>query len=203
MTLKQKQHTICIIGMGYVGLPLAIEFAKHHTVYGIDTCKEKINRLQNNTDITNEISSEILQKSTLTFRTNPNIISQTTIIIVTVPTPIDTNNRPNLTALTTASETIGAHLSKNSIVVYESTVYPGVTEEICLPILEKKSGFTANTDFFLGYSPERLSPGETKYTLPKVVKVVSGSTPETAALTISPHPKSNSRLKINLQIRLY
>ncbi len=176
--IKNNTPTLCIIGMGYVGLPLAIEFAKYFKVTGLDICTKKIAALQNNHDETGEIDTEQLTKSTLTFSTDPSIIQDATIIIVTVPTPIDANNRPNLTPLKSASETIGKYLQKNSIVVYESTVYPGVTEELCLPILEHHSNMTYNTDFYLGYSPERLSPGEKKYTLPNVVKVVSGSTPE-------------------------
>ncbi len=181
-TIQEKNLSICILGMGYVGLPLAIEFGKHYAVQGIDICSEKIKNLQKNTDITGEIESEILQKSTVSFSTDPSIISKSDIIIVTVPTPINENNTPDLSLLITASKCIGKYLSKNSIVIYESTVYPGVTEEICLPILEKESGLTYNSDFFLGYSPERLSPGEKKHTLPNVVKVVSGSTPEIATL---------------------
>ena len=180
--IQEKNISICILGMGYVGLPLAIEFGKHYTVQGIDICSEKIQNLQKHTDITGEIESEILQKSTVSFSTDSSIISKSDIIIVTVPTPINENNTPDLSLLMTASKRIGKYLSKDSIVVYESTVYPGVTEEICLPILEKESGLTYNSDFFLGYSPERLSPGEKKYTLPNVVKVVSGSTPEIATL---------------------
>ena len=181
-TIQEKNLSICILGMGYVGLPLAIEFGKHYTVQGIDICSEKIQNLQKHTDKTGEIESEILQKSTVSFSTDSSIISKSDIIIVTVPTPINENNSPDLSLLITASKRIGKYLSKNSIVIYESTVYPGVTEEICLPILEKESGLTYNRDFFLGYSPERLSPGEKKYTLPNVVKVVSGSTPEIATL---------------------
>ena len=176
--MTNNSPTICILGMGYVGLPLAVEFAKHFKVTGLDICTKKITDLQNNHDETGEIETKVLTESTLTFTTDPSIIQNANIIIATVPTPIDTNNRPDLTSLKSASKTIGKYLQKNSIIIYESTVYPGVTEELCLPILEQESNMTYNTDFFLGYSPERLSPGEKKYTLPNVVKVVSGSTPE-------------------------
>jgi UDP-N-acetyl-D-galactosamine dehydrogenase len=178
--IQNKKYPIAIIGLGYVGLPLAIELDKQFNVIGFDISEKKIQELQNNSDITNEIDTPTLEKCTISFTHNSEDLKDAGIIIVTVPTPIDNNNKPDLTPVKKATETLGKHLKKGAIVIYESTVYPGVTEDICAPIIEKTSGYTTNKDFFLGYSPERLSPGEKNHTITKIIKVVAGSTPEAA-----------------------
>jgi len=174
---------IAIIGLGYVGLPLAAEFAKKYEVTGFDIFQERIDELQNAHDRTLELTSEQLHealKNGIHFTAKADEIADCNIYIVTVPTPIDKNKRPNLTPLIKASETIGKVLKKNDIVVYESTVYPGATEEVCVPVLEKFSGLKFNEDFYCGYSPERINPGDKEHTVTKILKVTSGSTPEIA-----------------------
>ncbi len=172
---------IAVIGLGYVGLPLAVEFCKKYETYGFDLNPRRIKELQDGTDHTLEVSPEQLQASErLKFTHDPDDIADCNIYIVTVPTPIDKHNSPNLTPLHKASETVGGALSKGDIVIYESTVFPGCTEEECVPVLEKASGLKFNEDFFCGYSPERINPGDKKHTLTKILKVTSGSTPETA-----------------------
>ncbi len=186
-----KNTKIAIIGLGYVGLPLAVEFAKKYQTIGFDINIDRVNQLKNNTDLTLETSSEELkavncnslsevQKSNngLWLTTNVTEISQANFYIITVPTPVDKNNKPDLTPLYKASETIGNILKKGDIVVYESTVFPGATEEECVPILEKISGLKYNVDFYVGYSPERINPGDKERTVTKILKVTSGSTPE-------------------------
>jgi len=170
--------TIAVIGLGYVGLPLLLELAKKFKTIGFDIDKEKIKELQNNYDKTNECTEQDLKSTSALITNNSADITNAPIKIVTVPTPVDTSNTPDLTILKNASELIAKHIKKNDIIIYESTVYPGVTEDICAPIIESISGLKLNEDFFLAYSPERLSPGDTNRTLTKVVKVVSGSTPE-------------------------
>lgn len=179
---------IAVIGLGYVGLPLAVEFAKKYKTYGFDINESRIKELSAGDDHTLEVSAEKL-KSVLADCNQPaglyctgqlEKIKGCSIYIVTVPTPVDKNNRPDLTPLYRASETVGKVLKKGDIVVYESTVYPGVTEEECVPVLEKVSGLTFNVDFFAGYSPERINPGDKEHTVSKIKKVTSGSTPETA-----------------------
>ncbi|GAB4472105.1 MAG: Vi polysaccharide biosynthesis UDP-N-acetylglucosamine C-6 dehydrogenase TviB [Thermoflexibacter sp.] len=173
--------TIAIIGLGYVGLPLAVEFGKKYKVIGFDINKERIQELRQGKDHTLEISTEELSLAQhLTFSYQVEDLAQATVFIVTVPTPVDKSKKPDLTPLIKASETVGKVLKKNDIVVYESTVYPGCTEEDCVPILEKMSGLKFNEDFFCGYSPERINPGDKQHTLSKIRKVVSGSTPEIA-----------------------
>lgn len=176
MEFKQTPQ-IVIIGLGYVGLPLAVALAKHFPVMGFDINKERIKELQHHTDRTREITSEILKASPLQVTTQLSEIQQKDIYIVTVPTPVDEAFLPDLTALSKASETVGKALRKGSIVIYESTVYPGVTEEFCGPILEQHSGLKSGIDFFLGYSPERINPGDKHHTLENITKVVSGQTP--------------------------
>ena len=173
---------IAIIGLGYVGLPLAVEFAKKFEVTGFDTNSSRIQELENGHDSTLEImDNDLLKvKSKLKYSNNIEDTKDCNIYIVTVPTPIDQANRPNLKPLIEASKTVGGVLSKNDIVVFESTVYPGVTENICVPELETSSGLTYNKDFFCGYSPERINPGDKVYTLSKIKKITSGSTPKTA-----------------------
>jgi len=172
---------IAIIGLGYVGLPLAVEFGKKGSVIGFDINQNRINELNNGQDHTLEVSPEELQKAKqLSFSANLDDLKQSNFFIVTVPTPVDQVNRPDLTPLRKASETVGQALKKGDIVVYESTVYPGATEEVCIPILEKISGLKFNQDFFAGYSPERINPGDKVNTLTKIKKITSGSTPEVA-----------------------
>lgn len=173
--------TIAIIGLGYVGLPLAVEFGKKFNTLGFDINTTRIKELEQGNDKTLEIDAENLKSSAhLTFSSDISDLKQCQIFIVTVPTPVDSNNRPDLTPLYKASETVGKVLKKGDIVIYESTVYPGVTEEECVPVLEKFSGLKFNTDFYCGYSPERINPGDKEHTVTKILKVTSGSTPEIA-----------------------
>lgn len=172
---------IAIIGLGYVGLPLAVEFGKKGPVIGFDINQKRIDELKSGQDHTLEVTSEELQQSQhLSFSANLDDLKQSNFFIVTVPTPVDQVNRPDLTPLKKASQTVGQALKKGDIVVYESTVYPGATEEVCIPILEKVSGLKFNQDFFAGYSPERINPGDKVNTLTKIKKITSGSTPEVA-----------------------
>lgn len=172
---------IAIIGLGYVGLPLAVEFGKKGPVIGFDINQNRINELKSGQDHTLEVTPEELQKAEqLSFSANLADLEESNFFIVTVPTPVDQVNRPDLTPLKKASETVGQALKKGDIVVYESTVYPGATEEVCIPILEKVSGLKFNQDFFAGYSPERINPGDKVNTLTKIKKITSGSTPEVA-----------------------
>lgn len=180
---------ITIVGLGYVGLPLAVAMAKKHSVTGFDVNLGRIASLNQYNDITLEVSAGALQEVVKTERTtaeglyctaDAEDIRDSDYYIVTVPTPVDKNNKPDLTALYKASETVGKVLSKGNIVIYESTVYPGATEEECVPVLERFSGLKFNEDFFAGYSPERINPGDKEHTVEKILKVTSGSTPETA-----------------------
>ncbi|MGB2088168.1 MAG: nucleotide sugar dehydrogenase, partial [Psychroflexus salarius] len=183
----KKQPCIAIIGLGYVGLPLAVAFAEQFKVIGFDINKARVDELNQGHDHTLEVEDDLLQSvlkedetSGLTITASVEVLSQADIHIVTVPTPTDKNRQPVLTPLIKASETIGQVLKKGDIVVYESTVYPGVTEEVCVPVLEKTSGLEFNTDFYAGYSPERINPGDKTHTVTKILKVTSGSTPEVA-----------------------
>ncbi len=173
---------IAIIGLGYVGLPLAHAFAKKYDVVGFDINTARIEELKNGHDRTLELDEQQLQEvsARLHYETDPEAIRDANIYIVTVPTPIDASNRPDLTPLIKSSETVGSVLKKDDIVIYESTVYPGVTEEVCVPVLEKTSTLVFNQDFFAGYSPERINPGDKEHTVTKILKVTSGSTPEIA-----------------------
>lgn len=175
------EHTIAIIGLGYVGLPLAVEFGKHYSTTGFDINSARINELRSGKDSTLEVNSDELKLAThLRFTDSLQQIESADIYIVTVPTPIDSHKRPDLGPLLSASHTVGKVLKKGDIVVYESTVYPGATEEDCVPILEQESGLTFNRDFFAGYSPERINPGDKEHRVTTIKKVTSGSTPETA-----------------------
>jgi UDP-N-acetyl-D-galactosamine dehydrogenase len=184
-----SEDKIAIIGLGYVGLPLAVEFAKQFFVIGFDINNQRINELNSGVDKTLEVDNDNL-KSVLTTDLNANnglyitdnieALSVANIYIVTVPTPTDELKRPVFTPLIKASETVGKVLKKEDIVIYESTVYPGATEDICIPVLEKMSGLIFNKDFYAGYSPERINPGDKKHTVTKILKVTSGSTPEIA-----------------------
>ncbi|TMP36637.1 Vi polysaccharide biosynthesis UDP-N-acetylglucosamine C-6 dehydrogenase TviB [Pseudoalteromonas rubra] len=172
---------IAIIGLGYVGLPLAVELSKKFNVIGFDINSSRVNELSNGHDSTLEVSDEDLQAaSSLRFSSAKSEIADSTVYIVTVPTPIDDSNAPDLTPLQKASEMLGEFVKKGDVVIYESTVYPGATEEVCLPIIEKVSGLKFNEDFFAGYSPERINPGDKVNTLTKIMKITSGSTPEVA-----------------------
>lgn len=172
---------VAIIGLGYVGLPLAVEFGKKFQTIGFDINEGRVKELNQGIDRTLEVTSEELAQAThLSCTTVPSDISSCDFYIVTVPTPIDKHKQPDLTPLIKASELLGKVISKGSIVVYESTVYPGATEEDCVPILERESQLTFNEDFFVGYSPERINPGDKTHRLPSILKVTSGSTPEVA-----------------------
>jgi len=175
-----NNYKIAIIGLGYVGLPLAIEFAKKYSTIGFDINNGRIDDLRNGIDNTNEVKTNILKESKIKFTTNPHYISEANIYIITVPTPINEFKQPDLSFLKSASKTVGEYLKKGDIVIYESTVYPGCTEEDCVPILEIQSGLKFNRDFYCGYSPERINPGDRVNTLTKIIKVTSGSTPEIA-----------------------
>ena len=177
-----KKQKICLIGLGYVGLPLAVAFAEKFQVTGFDISSTRIQELEDGYDITLEIEDDLLAsvKNNITYTSNIQDAKDCDIYIVTVPTPIDKVNRPDLTPLVESSKTIGTVLNKNDIVIYESTVYPGVTEDICVPELEKSSGMKFNQDFFCGYSPERINPGDKEHTVTKILKVTAGSTPEIA-----------------------
>jgi UDP-N-acetyl-D-galactosamine dehydrogenase len=172
---------IAIIGLGYVGLPLAVEFGKQRTTIGFDINQARIAELQSGQDHTLECSpEELAQAPHLSYSASTEDLQQAQIFIVTVPTPVDTANRPDMTPLVKASETVGKVLKAGDIVIYESTVYPGATEEVCVPVLVKFSGLKFNKDFFCGYSPERINPGDKEHRLPTIKKVTSGSTPEVA-----------------------
>ena len=185
MTFKQKIESgsikVGIIGLGYVGLPLAVEFGKKFDTVGFDLKKERLDMLASGVDLTLETSSEDLHAAKhLTFSNDKNALADRDAIIVAVPTPVDKYNRPDLTPLYKASRTAGEILHPGMIVIYESTVYPGCTEEDCVPVLEQYSGLKFNRDFFSGYSPERINPGDKEHTLLKIKKITSGSTPEAA-----------------------
>jgi len=177
---QNKKDRICIIGLGYVGLPLATLLAKKYNIIGFDINSRRIKKLEENIDRTNQVAPETLKNSNIEFSTNPEKISECKLIMVTVPTPIDEHKIPDLGPLEKATELVGKHLSKDAVVVYESTVYPGVTEDICVPILESESGFSWKKDFHVGYSPERINPGDKEHTIDKIKKVISGDTSEIA-----------------------
>ena len=172
---------IALIGLGYVGLPLAVEFGKKRIVIGFDINQSRINNLKNGIDSTLETTPQELKDAVyLSYTANLDDIKDCTIFIITVPTPIDKHKRPDLTPLEKSSEAVGSILKKGDIVIYESTVYPGVTEEVCVPILEQQSGLTFNEDFYCGYSPERINPGDKEHRVTTIKKVTAGSTPEIA-----------------------
>jgi UDP-N-acetyl-D-galactosamine dehydrogenase len=181
----KQQPVIAVIGLGYVGLPLAAAFSAKFRVIGYDINEERVNQLNSGLDATNEVGTEALRAAIsatnsnigLTLTHHPNNLRDANIFIVTVPTPLTTGNLPDLSFLIAASELVGKHIQPGGIVVYESTVYPGCTEEVCVPVVEAHSGLVFNKDFFVGYSPERINPGDTQRPLQSIVKVVSGSTP--------------------------
>ncbi len=180
MNLNDYDVKIGIIGLGYVGLPLAIEFSKIFPVIGFDIDKARIEELQSGLDVSFEVNEKDLISSKMQFSNKLDDLRECSIYIVTVPTPIDNYNKPDLRPLFLASKNLGELISKENIVIFESTVYPGVTEEECIPIIEENSGLKFNKDFFCGYSPERVNPGDKKHRLPDIVKITSGSTSDIA-----------------------
>ena len=180
--MNASEIKIAIIGLGYVGLPLAVEFSKKFSTVGFDINKHRIEELQNGYDRTLEIDNNLLAsvKNDLTFVNEIQEVKSCNVYIITVPTPVDKTNKPDLTPLIESSKMVGSVLNKNDVVIYESTVYPGVTEDICVPELEKSSEMKFNEDFYCGYSPERINPGDKKHTISNIVKVTSGSTHEIA-----------------------
>lgn len=176
--LVNHKAKLAVIGLGYVGMPIAIEFAKHIKTIGYDNNEAKIEQYLQGIDPTMEVGDEEVKNTTLEFTSNPQTISEASIVIVAVPTPIKVDKTPNLTPIISATKTIGQNLSKGSIVIYESTVYPGVTEDVCIEILEETSGLRHGIDFWVGYSPERINPGDKVNTLSKITKIVAATTPE-------------------------
>lgn len=179
-SLISHKSKIAVVGLGYVGLPLAVHLSKHFEVVGYDLKSDRIKELESGRDRTLEVSEEDLSKAKIFFTGDPKTLSSCSLIIVAVPTPIDKNRIPDLGPLCGASKEVGKNMVKGSCIVFESTVYPGATEEVCIPILERESGFILGRDFTVGYSPERINPGDKEHTLESIVKVVSGSDEETA-----------------------
>ena len=177
--IRKKQATIALVGLGYVGLPLAAAFGRKTKVIGFDISSQKIDELRQGFDATGELSSDDLASTQIDLTDQPARLKEASFLVVTVPTPIDRNRKPDLSPLVSASTMIGRNLTPGSIVVYESTVYPGVTEDICVPILEAESGLICGIDFKVGYSPERINPGDKVHTIDKIIKVVSGQDEET------------------------
>ena len=174
--------TIAVVGLGYVGLPLAVEFGKKFRTIGVDLSVEKVACYKQHFDPTGEVSTEDLKAATLLeMGTDPSALREADFVIVAVPTPVDDAHQPDFSPLVSSSRAVGQNLKEGAIIVYESTVYPGATEEVCIPILEQYSGKKWKTDFYVGYSPERINPGDKERTVTKIVKVVSGDTPETLA----------------------
>ncbi|MFN0182310.1 MAG: nucleotide sugar dehydrogenase [Aquabacterium sp.] len=174
--------TIAVVGLGYVGLPLAVEFGKKYRTLGLDLSAEKVAAYGRFEDPTGEVSGDALRAAVhLTCSTDPATLRDADVVIVAVPTPVDEARKPDFTPLVKSSQSVGRHLKRGAIVVYESTVYPGATEEVCIPILERESGLKWKQDFFVGYSPERINPGDKEHTVTKITKVVSGDTAETLA----------------------
>ncbi|MFN4064299.1 nucleotide sugar dehydrogenase [Azoarcus communis] len=196
--------TIAVIGLGYVGLPLAVEFGKRFRTIGFDLSAAKVAAYREFVDPTGEVSSEDLRAATqLTCHSEPSVLRDADFIIVAVPTPVDDAHQPDFTPLVKSSETVGRNLKRGAVIVFESTVYPGATEEVCIPIIERESGLKWKQDFFVGYSPERINPGDKERTVTKIVKVVSGDTPETletvksiygAVITAGVYPASSIKV---------
>ncbi len=180
--LLDKKSNVAVVGLGYVGLPLAVHLSKYFSVIGFDAKTARVDALKAGHDATGEISDQALKSCAAHFTANGADLAKASVIIVAVPTPIDAHNQPDLTPLEKASANVGKYLQRGAVVVYESTVYPGVTEEVCLPILEKESGLKFGRDFTLGYSPERINPGDKVNTLESIMKIVSGSDPATLDL---------------------
>lgn len=178
--LISGQDKLALVGLGYVGMPIAVEFAKHVPVIGFDINKKRVNEYKNGIDSTNEVGEEI-KKTTVDFTDDPKRLQESRFIIVAVPTPVNDDNTPDLAPVRGASKTVGQNIKPGTIVVFESTVYPGVTEDICIPIIEKESGLKCGVDWKIGYSPERINPGDRVHTLTSIRKIVSGMDEETAA----------------------
>ncbi len=176
--LKSGKSPVAVVGLGYVGLPLAVALSRHFRVIGFDISTERVAELTAGHDRTREVTSEALSAARVDYTTDPAELRKAGVVIVAVPTPIDAHRNPDLRPVRGASATVGANLSKGTIVCFESTVYPGLTEEVCVPILEERSGLACGRDFFVGYSPERINPGDKVHTLESIVKVVAGQTPE-------------------------
>lgn len=176
--LKNKEVKLSLIGLGYVGLPIALKFANHFKVIGFDINAERIELMRNNIDPSKELDSSAFDGADINFTSNPEDLKEASFHVVAVPTPIDINKLPDLTPIKKASETVGKIVKKGDYIIFESTVFPGATEEICIPIIEKLSGLEYQKDFKIGYSPERINPGDTEHTLTNVVKVVSGGDEE-------------------------
>ncbi len=196
--------TVAVVGLGYVGLPLAVEFGKKFKTLGFDLSAEKVAAYRSGIDPTGEVDSTDLRAATqLSCHTDPAVLAEADFIVVAVPTPVDDAHQPDFTPLVKSSETVGRNLKRGAVVVYESTVYPGATEEVCIPILERESGLKWKRDFFVGYSPERINPGDKERTVTRIVKVVSGDTPETletvsrvygAVITAGVYPASSIKV---------
>lgn len=177
--IRSNETKISVVGLGYVGLPIALEFAKKFSVVGLDISEPRIEMMRNKIDPSRELESKDFDGADIFFTSDPSELKKSKFIIITVPTPVDKNKQPDFTPLVSASTTVGQNLTKDSIVIYESTVYPGATEEICAPILESESGLKLGVDFKIGYSPERINPGDKEHSLTKVTKIVSGMDEET------------------------
>ena len=175
-----KNSKIVVVGLGYVGLPLALALARSYPVIGFDIDADRVTELEGGADRTREVEPDCLKDSTLVYSADTADIVGADVYIITVPTPVAANNQPDLSAVRGASKMVGEVMAKGAIVVYESTVYPGVTEDVCGPILEQASGLEVGTDFFLGYSPERINPGDREHTVDRITKVVAGQTPDVA-----------------------
>jgi UDP-N-acetyl-D-galactosamine dehydrogenase len=202
-SLSDRKDMIAVVGLGYVGLPLAVHLSRHFDVVGYDLKAERISELKHGKDRTLEITDSDLAEARILFTSDPSELGRCKLIVVAVPTPIDAYRIPDLTPLRSASETVGRHMKAGACVVFESTVYPGATEEVCVPIMEAVSGLKFGTDFTVGYSPERINPGDKEHTLDRIVKVVSGSDPATTMLlsrvygtvvTAGIHPVSSIRV---------
>lgn len=180
--LKRREKPLAVVGLGYVGLPLAVALSRHMDVIGFDISARRIEELKGGHDHTNEVTDENLAAAAVRYTCDPAALAEAAVIIVAVPTPIDDHRSPDLTPVVGATTTVGRHFSRGAVVVYESTVYPGLTEEVCVPILEKESGLRFGEDFTVGYSPERINPGDKVHTLETIVKIVSGSDAATADL---------------------
>ncbi len=176
--MTNHERKVAIVGLGYVGLPVAVAFGLQRSTIGFDINRARIEELQRGRDSTLEVETAELQRADITFTDDPSVLAQADFFIVAVPTPVDAAKRPDLTPVLRASETVGGILKRGDIVVFESTVYPGATEEDCVPVLERVSGLVAGEDFFVGYSPERINPGDKEHTFTKITKVVSGQTPD-------------------------
>ena len=180
--LREQRKSVAVVGLGYVGLPLAVKLCRHFKVAGFDIAGQRIADLKSGVDPTREVSSEDLKNCAMTYSADPACLKEAGVIIVAVPTPVDQSRAPDLAPVRAASHTVGRHLQPGAVVVYESTVYPGLTEEVCIPILEAESGLKLGSDFSVGYSPERINPGDKVHTVDKIVKVVSGSDAATTDL---------------------